>query len=212
MVLVPAGECLVGQWRQKEHLPAFYITKTPITNAQYGHFVKAGGKRPPHWKGKIPRGKKDHPVVYVSWDDAAAYCSWLSTATGKTFRLPTEREWEKAARGSDGREYPWGNRWQEGRCNTDGAHVWDTTPVGTYSPLGDSPYGCVDMAGNVWEWTGSWYDSAREGRVLRGGSWDRYQSYARCAYRLMLPPGDRHKDVGFRCVCPISVPDLVDHC
>jgi formylglycine-generating enzyme required for sulfatase activity len=173
LIHVPAGEFLIGsdpdkgrsafddeQPQHRLHLPDYYIARTPVTNAQYLAFVQATGHRNPrHWEGgNPPKGKEDHPVVHVSWDDAVAYCNWLAEATGKTYRLASEAEWEKAARGADGRIYLWGDDPPDGeRCNFDG-NVGDTTPVGRYSPQGDSAYGCVDMAGNVWEWTLSIYD------------------------------------------------------
>jgi formylglycine-generating enzyme required for sulfatase activity len=105
MLRIPAGTFLMGDKREEMSLPDYYIAKTPITNAQYWHFVQAGGKCPAHWKnGKIPADKEDHPVIMVSWGNAASYCHWLSIAAQKPYRLPTEQEWEKAARGIDGRE------------------------------------------------------------------------------------------------------------
>ena len=171
-------------------LPEFYIGKVPVTNAQYAGFVKATRRKAPdHWeKGAIPAGKAEHPVVNVSWEDAVAFCRWLSEATRRSFRLPSEAEWEKAARGADGRIYPWGNQApDEKRCNF-GMKIGDTTPVGKY-PDGASPCGALDMAGNVWEWTGSIFkpypyapDDGREDpgsraqRVLRGGSFGTMRS------------------------------------
>jgi len=150
MVLVPAGEFYFGPDRVKLTLPDFYIDRYPVTNAEYKKFVEAtGAPEPTHWRrGTWPEGKADHPVVNVTWEQAAAYAEWA----GK--RLPTEEEWEKAARGTDGREWPWGSTFDPSRCNTNESGIWDTTPVGKYSPAGDSPYGAADMAGNVWEWIG----------------------------------------------------------
>jgi formylglycine-generating enzyme required for sulfatase activity len=195
MIRIPAGEFLYGAEKKKINLPEFWIDRTPVTNAEYARFVAATGHRPPrHWEGKVsPEKVADHPVVEVSWHDAVAYAEWA----GK--RLPTGEEWEKAARGTDGREYPWGN-WEEDRCNTKEAGVGSTTPVGRYSPGGDSPYGCVDMAGNVWEWT-----VVEEGdiRMVRGGSWDLDRDYARCAARVRGYPSVSRGNFGFRCVSPV---------
>ena len=210
MILITAGEFLMGSHPQKDkeaqsyeqpqhklYLPEYWIAKTPATNAQYAAFVKATGyQAPQHWQnGKIPRGKEAHPVVYVLWDDAMAYCKWLAEATGKLYTLPSEAEWEKAARGTDGRIYPWGNTFDKSKCNTGESGIGDTTPVGKF-PQGASPYGVLDMVGNVWEWTRSqWkgypYDPAdgREDvsvsacRVLRGGAFNDDERLARCAYR-----------------------------
>jgi formylglycine-generating enzyme required for sulfatase activity len=206
------------------HLPEYYIAKTPVTNAQYAAFVEATGQEPPkHWKGgKPPRGKEDHPVVTVTWHDAMAYCQWLAKVTGKPYRLPSETEWEKAARGTDGRMWPWGDEPpDENRCNS-ANYVGDTTPVGQYSPGGDSPYGCVDMAGNVWEWTRSVYkdypyypEDGREDpkaggiRVLRGGTFYDLQGVVRCASRARDYPDLWLNGLGFRLVvAPGSASDL----
>jgi formylglycine-generating enzyme required for sulfatase activity len=288
IVRVPAGEFLYGDEKKKVELPEFWIDKTPVTNAEFARFVAATGHEPPeHWKGKTPPKEiADHPVIYVSWHDAVAYAEWA----GK--RLPTEQEWEKAARGTDGREYPWGDQEPTPElCNfgqEEAIPAWlrilreeeleelileeipaeevvaeaevleaeaapgqgeaipawlrilreeeleepileeipaeevvaeaevpeaeaapveeliplgnegGTTPVGKYSPRGDSPYGCVDMAGNVWEWTAS--DYHERWKVLRGGSWYHEPSLVRCAYRYGNYPDIQDNDVGFRCV------------
>jgi formylglycine-generating enzyme required for sulfatase activity/energy-coupling factor transporter ATP-binding protein EcfA2 len=179
MLEVPAGEFLMGKEKRTVYVAAFQVDKYPVTNAQYKRFVDATKHSAPrHWEGGMyPDGKAVHPVVHVTWHDAVSYADWADK------RLPTEEEWEKAARGTNGREYPWGD-WAEGRCNTRESGIGDTTPVGQYSPGGDSPYGCVDMAGNVWEWTSSEYETGSDRRVVRGGSWDLYQFYARCAFRF----------------------------
>jgi formylglycine-generating enzyme required for sulfatase activity len=225
----------------KVHLERYGIAKTPITNAQYRLFVEATGQRAPeHWNGgNIPRGLENHPVVNVAWHDVLAYCRWLSDVTGKSVTLPSEAEWEKAARGGlppsvppDGgevkgqREYPWGNAWKEGYCNSSELGVEGTTPVGIF-PEGASPYGCLDMVGNVWEWTRSLWgknvgkpdfkypyraDDGRENletgnevlRVLRGGAFDGYRYRARCAYRLRNVPDYGSASGGFRVVVSLS--------
>ena len=146
-------------------------------------------------------GKGDHPVVQVSWADAQAFCDCAGLA------LPTEQQWEKAARGTDGRIWPWGNEPPTTEhCNFTGK-VSDTTPVGRYSPQGDSPYGCVDMAGNVLEWAASWY-TERQSRALRGGAWDYNDRVTRAAYRDYLNPRLRYAYVGFRVVELLSDPDF----
>jgi len=156
MILIPAGEFLMGsdpakdenaqkeeQPQHKLYLPDYYIAKTPVTQAQYAAFVRATGYRAPddNWRGQTPPpGKENHPVVLVTWDDAVAYCRWLSGVTNKLYRLPSEAEWEKAARGPDGRIYPWGNSWDKQRCNTEEGGRGDTTPVGG-QPLRRVGYG-----------------------------------------------------------------------
>lgn len=168
-VLVPAGEVIIGSSRndraagddeRPQHrleISDFHIMRHPVTNAQYRLFVEATGHRPPlFWPaGQMPEELADHPVVGVSFHDAVAFCRWARQVTGLPLRLPTEVEWEKAARGPDGRLYPWGNAWEAGRCNTREMHSTGTTPVGRFSLAGDSPYGVADMAGNVQNWCSS---------------------------------------------------------
>jgi formylglycine-generating enzyme required for sulfatase activity len=243
LILIPAGEFLMGSDPEKDknadedeqprhtlYLPGYYLAKTPVTNAQYAAFAKATDReRPKDWEGGIlPEGKEDHPVVEVTWHDAVAYCNWLAEVTGKAYRLPSEAEWEKGARGTDGRVYPWGNEWDPKRCNSEEGSPGDTTPVDAY-PEGASPYGLLDMAGNVWEWTRSLWgkewgkpdfkypykpDDGRENleagsdvmRVLRGGSWFYDQRYARCASRYRSIPGGFGNLVGFRVVVSLALP------
>jgi formylglycine-generating enzyme required for sulfatase activity len=238
LIHIPVGRFLMGsdpnvdkdarEAEQPQHslyLPDYYIAQTPITNAQYFVFVRDTDYReiPYGWEGgRIPRGKEDHPVRGVTWYNARAYCQWLSNVTGKMYRLPSEAEWEKAARGTDGRIYPWGNRWDPRRCNSDERGIHDTTPVGAY-PEGASPYGVLDMAGNVWEWTCSLWGKAWEVpafgypyepadgredldvpaevfRVLRGGSGWAGPTWARCAARAGNDAYLRYASFGLRVV------------
>ncbi len=166
-VLIPKGDFLMGSDSNRDHeaqtdeqpqhmlsVSDFYIMRHPLTNAQYHLFVEATGHRAPlFWEnGVFPADKSDHPVVGISYRDAIAFCRWAGEVTGLPLRLPTEAEWEKAARGSDGRTYPWGDEWETGKCNTREAKLKGTTPVGHNSPQTDSPYGITDLAGNVQEW------------------------------------------------------------
>ncbi|MCX6083098.1 MAG: bifunctional serine/threonine-protein kinase/formylglycine-generating enzyme family protein [Chloroflexi bacterium] len=230
-VHVPAGEFLMGSDKTKDpmarnnetpqhwvDLDEYLVGKYPVTNQQYQSFVQAAVYyEPRHWEnGKIPPGKANHPVVCVSWDDAVAFCAWVSKVTGKLVRLPSEAEWEKAVRGTDGRIYPWGDQAPDAqRCNF-GKNVRYTTPVGRYSPSGDGPYGCADQAGNVWEFVADWYSatyyqsspaynpkgpSSGPQRVIRGGAWNDVEDVVRSAYRDRLNPTDAYIFYGFRCVC-----------
>lgn len=216
-----------GRWyagelpRTTRELPAFRITRTPITNAQYLAFIDANGHPPPDvdrvtwksyrlihpwkrtrrhaWKeGTVPAGRADHPVVLVSKSDALAYAAWLSNVTGKRWQLPTEDQWEKAARGVDGRRFPWGNRFHADRLNSHDTGPFDTLPVGRF-PGGASPYGVLDMAGQVFEWTAT---IGRKGRsIVKGGSWDdKGCGVCRAAARHSRPDGIKHILIGFRLV------------
>lgn len=134
----------------------YYIMRHPVTNAQYQQFIQATGHRTPlFWKNGYPAENAEHPVVGVSYYDAIAFCAWAMQETGLPIRLPTEPEWEKAARGSDGRVYPWGNEWKKDACNIDEEKINSTSPIGRFSPQGDSPFGVADMGGNVQEWCSS---------------------------------------------------------
>jgi iron(II)-dependent oxidoreductase len=223
MVLIPAGQFTMGTNERlpdegPEHkvtLPAFYIDKYEVTNLQYKRFIDATNhKSPNHFRNRtFPEGKADHPVTYVSWYDARDYCQWA----GK--RLPTDKEWEKAARSPDGRVYPWGNDFDISKANT--PQRWevlgkdgDTTPVGAF-PGGVNAYGLYDMSGNVWEWTSSWYkpypgntriteNYGEKYKVLKGGSWWDCSFY-KCGIsaplynRSFFLQSTKNKSFGFRC-------------
>jgi len=234
LLQIPAGEFVMGsnpvidtlaesaeRPQQRVYVPEFFIGRYPVTNTQYAAFVKATGHpAPDHWfRGDILYGREDHPVTGVAWADALAFSQWLGELAHASGRLPTEAEWEKAARSEDGRLYPWGNEWDRWRLNTgEGKRTeqgwdWDTSPVGYFSPEGDSPYGLADMAGNVWEWCLSIYrpypyqaDDGRnalnghEPRVLRGGALSSPRRVARCAYRRDFLPQNLGANIGFRVV------------
>jgi formylglycine-generating enzyme required for sulfatase activity len=232
MVYIPAGEFLMGSAEtdlqadddekplHSIYLDAFWIDKTEITNSQYQLCLNEGRCMPPQKLGK--RFEEDYqPVIGVNWLQAAAYCEWSGG------RLPTEAEWEKAARGVDGRIYPWGDRFDGSRlnfCDINCIADWKdrraddgyeyTAPVGNY-PKGASPYGVLDMSGNVWEWTADWYDphyyansplknptgpASGQQRVVRGGSWYYYGTNLRVPNRHRDSPTYRYDNIGFRCV------------
>ncbi len=214
--------------RQTAELPAFEITRGPITNAHYAAFVTATGHRVPEvdpatWRGyglihpyartrrhawvggATPAGRGGHPVVLVSHGDARAYAAWLSDVTGRRWRLPSEAEWEKAARGADGRRFPWGRAWDPERLNSHDRGPFDTTPVGAY-PAGASPHGLLDTAGQVFEWTatpmiGVAGAGAGERFIVKGGSWDDAGcGVCRPAARHGRPAALKHILIGFRLV------------
>lgn len=238
------GSCTIYESEYPRHtvrMEAFYIDRTEVTQEQYRKFVAETGREVPfvdrewatvfNWVGgTYPNGLGDHPVVLVSYFDAEAYCHWA----GK--EVPTEAEWEKAARGTDGRAYPWGKRWDASRLNSSmswsdhnlpNIKLWTrwweqvykgelrgqvvtTKPVGSY-PSGASPYGALDMAGNVFEWVADWFDrypgSTFENpefgdkyKVVRGGDWYLDPIYNRAAARLRSPADHKVTTIGFRCV------------
>ena len=227
---VPAGEFLYGEKKETRELPGFYIGRYPITNAQFQAFIDDGGynEKARWWDGLQERVEEPYdpgwtepnrPRETVSWFEATACCRWLSDRLGYEVRLPTELEWEKAARGEDGRDYPWGDEYRAGYANVDEkatkagpTYLQQTTAVGLY-PHAASPYGAEDMAGNVWEWCLNRYDNpeqtesgGNEPRALRGGSWDDDPGYARASYRNWNSPDYRFNDLGFRVVCSAPIP------
>ena len=229
---IPAGEFLMGTSISKRDggrdeyperrifLDAFYMDSLEITNGRYLEFVKAAGHRIPEhprdktltlWQGAtVPAAFKDHPVINVDWSDAAAYCEWAGR------RLPTEAEWERAARGTTGRRFPWGDA-EPTRTLANYLNQWRNggglEPVGSH-PQGASPEGVQDLQGNVWEWVADWYDphyyekgplrnpkGPNEGtrKVMRGSGWESEAPVLRSAHRLSSDPKNRNHSLGFRC-------------
>jgi len=199
------------------YLSGYWIDQTEVTNGMYAQCVNEGGCTRPDSAESSTRNSyygnsayDNYPVIYVDWYQAEAYCEWVGR------ELPTEAQWERAARGTDGRTYPWGNKSpNSGLANFD-RNVGDTTEVGRY-PEGASPYGTLDMAGNVWEWVADWYDSYPSGsvtdpqgpsmgdyRVIRGGSWLNVELNFRSANRSGYYPDNSISDNGFR--CSLSLP------
>ena len=194
---IPAGGFLYGENKLNKDIPQPYlISKYPITNAQYKRFLDANPAHPAprHWDSSTriyDKGEDNHPVVNVSWNEAQAFCKWAGC------RLPTEAEWEKAARGTDGHTYPWGEDWKDGKyCNSAEAKIDHTTPVNQF-PEGVSPYGSWDMSGNVREWTSSPHESG--GHVMRGGSRHNKAQDVRVAKRYRCIPDLGDDTFGFRC-------------
>ncbi len=219
MVEIPAGPFTMGSDSgdpedapaHEVDLPAFEIDRFEVTNADFATFVettayvteaeKAGKKT---WRDEFTDGKENHPVVRVTWNDAVAYCEWL----GK--RLPTEAEWEKAARGTEGFSFPWGNEWDTTKANVKATGLRGTTAVGSFG-AGASPYSVEDMVGNVWEWTADWYQAypgntaddpyyGERCRVTRGGGWFDEEPQATTFNRNCADPNKTTSDeLGFRC-------------
>ncbi len=242
MVQVPAGEFRMGSSaeqvaslgnqftllpdalqsespQQTLSLSEVFIDQTPVTNAEYKKFLDANPDRAvpyldltfvQQWNWDqtartFPNGRDQYPVVLVTWFDAAAYCKWADA------RLPTEAEWEKAARGTDGRIWPWGNAWELSRANTVEEKIGDATPVGQFAK-GASPYGALDMVGNVWQWTSTldkpYPYNATDGRedpnaaglrITRGGAWLFGAAVTRTATRNRFAPDAKSASIGFRC-------------
>lgn len=224
MVFVPAGEFVMGsetgelfrmgevdEWPQRRvWVDDFYIDTHEVTNAQYKVFLDSTRIEPPaRWRdGNYGFGEDGLPVISISWEDANAYARFMRK------RLPTEPEWEKAARGVDGRKYPWGDSWDPTKANNSDQLM----PIMSF-PEGISPYGCFDMAGNVAEWVDAWYEAyprdeddalptdipdrnkrfRTRKRVYRGGSWNSFGKFLRCANRESTDPEDKWAYVGFRC-------------
>ena len=228
------------------HVDDFLIGVHPVTNAEYARFVRESGHRVPAiyelplvvsaggrdrertfrsvgqayvWSAGPPKNRLDHPVTLVRWDDAVAYCAWLSASTGRACRLPTEAEWEKAARGgAEGKRYPWGDRLDRNMANflTDPSlkAIQGTTSCRTYPP---NAYGLFDTIGNVWEWVQDWYDqdyyrtsplrnplgpAHGQLRVIRGGSWlVADMRMLSCSHRHKVPPDTYSYGIGFRVAC-----------
>lgn len=238
LIRINAGEFLMGtsnrqvqfmlqreawaeEWYQKDmfrveqpqhvvKLEAFDIAHLPVTNEEYTEFLMDTNHRfPREWTGfTYPEETGDHPITGISKADTLKFCEWLSALSGRTFRLPTEAEWERAARGTDGRIFPWGQEFDPWRCNTKESGKRSPSPVGSYSPRGDSPDGVADMTGNVMEWTSSFlldYPYKKEqdpGKnpvcVVRGGSWYYSHKLARCAAREGMIPTMTSPTLGFR--------------
>ena len=236
MVWVPAGEFLMGstpeqienlpeqkqisweesaaddEWRKAElpqHIVAlsgYWVYKYEVTVAQYRKYCVDTGNQMP--KAPDSGWIENHPIANITWQEAASYAAWAGAS------LPTEAQWEKTARGTDGRIYPWGNDYDRSKCNRRANVQIRTEPVGSY-PEGASPYGCLNMAGNVWEWCSDWYNGdyyskspasnptgPERGayRILRGGKWRTHIRYYRCSSRLSYPPSYRSYSIGFRLV------------
>lgn len=204
MALVPAGAFRFRLLGNRVYLADYFIDKYPVTNEQYAEFVQdAHYPPPPAWKdGTYPEHKARHPVTSVNWSDAREYCKWRSRKSGLEVALPTEQEWEKAARGPNGLRYPWGNQFDVQRCNVARGAAGDTNRVDQYA-RGISPYGCWDMCGNVWEWTDSWFSAGEGVIVLKGGSYYFDEEFAPLWIRYHDPQVDRWPDLGFRCVARI---------
>lgn len=225
MIFIPAGGFEMGSLegnpcahldelpQHTVYLDAYWIDQGEVTNAQYRKCVEAGWCALPicdYGDSTFLAGTmEDHPVGCVNWHEASIYCEWIGG------QLPTEAQWEKAARGTDAREYPWGAEFDAQLCNSSESAINGSTPVGRYSPAGDSPYGVADVSGNLWEWVSDWYDigyyptsptsnptgpQSGDNRAARGGSWYANSCSVRTTYRYYNIPDGRSPGMGFRCV------------
>jgi hypothetical protein len=201
MIYVEGGDFTMGSDDGEEDerpsrrvfVASFFLDRREVSNDEYLRFVQATGHRAPKgWRGgTYPSGTGERPVVYVNFQDASDFARWA----GK--RLPSEEEWEKAARGLDGRRYPWGDGFEPGRANCRETGLGRSASPGSFKG-GESPYGLFDMAGNVWEWTDSWYQ-IRKSKVFKGGSFRDSAQKLRCSYRSSFNPNLEADDLGFRC-------------
>jgi len=227
-VAIPAGTVTleaggsIGVGGKTFEVPAFSIAKYPVTNAQYAKFIAAHGYSERRWwtdEGWIEREKNtwteprhwqdaqwnqsDYPVVGVSWYETVAFCQWLGETAQEQVTLPSEQQWQRAAQGDNNRAYAWGNTFDKNCCNF---NTQGTTAVMQYEGTGDSPFGVVDMTGNVWEWcltayeSGTNYLTGADGCLLRGGSWHgSFSDGLRVSVRNWDAPDIRYGSIGFRC-------------
>jgi formylglycine-generating enzyme required for sulfatase activity len=217
-VSITAGEFWMGKGKiaYKVYLPEYKIARVPVTNAQYALYIQdiepAKVIPPAHWRdGNVPPGLENHPVVNVNWQDALAYCEWLGDKIGRPVSLPSELEWEKAAKGDkDNRIYPWGNDWRDLHCNSAELGLDSTIPVGLFLN-GASPYGVLDMSGNIGEWTRGGYKDDIGGikltdeSISRGGAYFSLAKDVSCVFSGWYYPNGRYGFVGFRVVLSESV-------
>jgi len=198
MVLVPAGKFYFGPERVEKTLDSYYVDVYPVTNEEYKKFIEETGYRPSKFQEVDYMSRPRQPVVGVSYFDAQQYATWA----GKV--LPTHEQWEKAARGNDGRRYPWGDNIDPNYANygqeSETSQIKD---IGSY-PLNLSSYGAREMVGNIWQWTDSWYDN--DNKVIKGGSWCDPEDFLLCEYVLYAPPKEKQDLLGFRCVKPVPKP------
>jgi formylglycine-generating enzyme required for sulfatase activity len=210
---------------QTVHVPCFHISRYPITNAQFARFIEAEGYQQSRWWSDVGWelcelnhwrapyywldtywNDAELPVVGVTWYEAAAFCRWLSEASGHIISLPTDAQWQHAAQGETTHVYPWGDTWNPDCCNTLESSIGKTTPVTRYAGIGDSSFGVTDLIGNVWEWcvteyrTGYTLLEGTGSRVLHGGSWNDSKSTVHIAYRGCAFPDQTNNTFGFRVV------------
>lgn len=224
-IAIPAGQVTLKEWRgggeeRTVDVSAFQIAQYPITNTQYAQFIKAGGyttqsywtddgwkllqkhkwTAPHNWREQSPCD--DCPAVGLSWYEAMAFCMWLSETSSETITLPTEAQWQRAAQGDDGRDYPWGNEYDKENFNHFDSQIRKPTPVQKYAGRNNSPYGVIDMAGNCWEWClDKWEPVGKhEQRALRGGSSINTRRFSQTHWRNALFSDERFLDLSLRVV------------